>query len=129
MLRGSPRDQMPADLAAIRDAVAARKAMLAEQDTEPSATAKAVARWCVKRPGPKRVYTAKHTGNLDLLRRTLDELDGWQEEKKDGQGYKCRLVWVASAGDGPKELLRHQMMNKFEGMASLADKAETERCL
>mmetsp|Transcript_13169 Transcript_13169/g.34961 ORF Transcript_13169/g.34961 Transcript_13169/m.34961 type:complete len:583 (-) Transcript_13169:37-1785(-) len=118
------------DLAAIRDAVAARKAMLAEQDTEePSATAKAVARWCVKRPGPKRVYTAKHSGNLDLLRRTLDELDGWQEEKKDGQGYKCRLVWVASAGDGPKELLRHQMMNKFEGMASLADKAETERCL
>ena len=43
MLRGSPIDQMP-DLAAIRDAVAARKAMLAEQDTEePSATAKAVA--------------------------------------------------------------------------------------
>jgi hypothetical protein len=130
---------------AIRDAVAARKERLRRQEAgedggalpatvEPAtATARAVARWCVPGKGPRvtKVWTAKHAGNLDLLRRCLTELDTWKEEARpeERHGRACKLVWIANAGDGVSQLGRHQVMNKLEGMHALADKAETERWL
>ena len=88
-----------------------------------------------------RVWTARHAGNLDLLRACLaDELSEWVEEADDDpeKGRTCTICycdrWAGVPGALPlnyRELVswRNIKVSRIEGMTDAADKAETERAL
>ena len=85
-----------------------------------------------------RVWTAKHVGNLDLLRACLaDELVDWVEECRADHGRACDICycdrWISIPGALPldyRELVRWPIIiSRIEGITAVADKVETEKAL
>ena len=89
------------------------------------------------------IWTAKHVGNLDLLRACLADPElkdeGWVEEPRDEaeHGQRCGMIfvdrWVSIPG--AKQLDYKQLagwniiVSRMEGMTLCADKAAMERAL
>ncbi|KAH8044070.1 hypothetical protein JL721_12968 [Aureococcus anophagefferens] len=75
-----------------------------------------------------KVWTAKHPGNVDLVRRCIDGLPDWREEPRAEArfGASCQIVWVSKAIDSIRAtgkfetvagtLGPRQIISRFEGM-------------
>jgi len=87
-----------------------------------------------------KIWTAKHSGDMDLLRSCLADpsMTQWAEESRPDpkHGRKCRVAWVdrhsisgISRINYKSDLGQHTVISRLEGMREVADKAETERAL
>ncbi|KAH8046023.1 hypothetical protein JL720_16499 [Aureococcus anophagefferens] len=74
-----------------------------------------------------KVWTAKHPGNVDLVRRCIDGLPDWREPSAEARfGASCQIVWVSKAIDSIRAtgkfetvagtLGPRQIISRFEGM-------------
>ena len=76
----------------------------------------------------RQVWTAKHPGNVDLVRKCIDGLPDWREEPRAEAkfGASCQIVWVSKAIDSIRAtgkfetvagtLGPRQIISRFEGM-------------
>ena len=91
------------------------------------------------RPMP-RVWTAKHVGNLDLLRACLSHgLSDWAEETRAEPEHGCRCEvlfcdrWLSIPGGIPLDYRQlagwHTAISRIEGMSHAADKVNMEQAL
>lgn len=86
-----------------------------------------------------KIWTAKHSGDMDLLRTCLADptMRGWKEEQRSDVRYgkKCQVAWVDRTSISGisrinyRDLGSKTSVSRFEGMREISDKVETERAL
>ena len=90
-------------------------------------------------PKPIKIWTARHSGDIDLLRTCLADpaLHGWSEEDRPDakHGKKCRVAWVdrvaisgISRVNYRTELGARTAISRFEGMREISDKVMRAGC-